>query len=73
MLFCMICRGEMPEKRARSKHAKTCSDKCQTDYRNRMRQERARRICRLCGRRYRQPRNGGPVLMEHKAFVEKVG
>ena len=69
-LFCMVCTGEMPEERARQKKARTCSDKCQTEYRNRMRQERAEKKCRLCGRRYRKQPSQGPVLQEHSAIVE---
>jgi hypothetical protein len=69
-LFCMACRGEMPEERARKKKARTCSNKCQAEYRNRMRQERAERKCRLCGRRYKKKRSGEPVLMEHNDFAE---
>jgi len=73
ILFCMVCRGEMPESRARQKKAHTCSDKCQTEYRIRMRQERAERKCRLCGRAFRQKRNSAPVLMEHNGIMEEVG
>jgi hypothetical protein len=71
-LFCMVCRGEMPEDRAKQKKAVTCSDKCQTEYRNRRRQERAQTKCRLCGRRFRQSRNHRPVLMEHNEVLEIV-
>ena len=70
MLFCMVCRGEIPENRARRKKARTCSDKCQAEYRNGMRQERAEKKCRLCDRRYRSKRSYGPVLMEHNEVVE---
>jgi hypothetical protein len=72
-LFCMVCRGEIPLLRARSKKARTCSDQCQAEYRNRMRQERAGKKCRLCGRAFRRKREGGVVLMEHNGFTEEVG
>jgi hypothetical protein len=68
--FCMVCREAMPDKRARQKKAYTCSDKCQAEYRKRMRQERAEQKCRLCGRRYRKSRSHGPVLMEHSSILE---
>jgi hypothetical protein len=68
--FCMICRGQMPEERARTKKARTCSDKCQAEYRNQMRQERAGRKCRPYGRRYRKHRSPEPVLMEHNRIAE---
>jgi hypothetical protein len=71
-LFCMVCRGEMPEDRARRKKANTCSDQCQTEYRRRMRQERAEEKCRLCGRRFRRSRNLDAVPMEHKGFNAEV-
>jgi hypothetical protein len=62
----------MPETRARQKKARTCSDKCQIEYRIRMRQERAEKKCRLCGRAFRQKRKHGPVLMEHKGISEEI-
>jgi hypothetical protein len=72
MLYCMICKGEMPEARARGKKARTCSETCQSEYRNRMRQEHAEKKCRLCGRAFRRKRNGGPVLVEHSGIREEV-
>lgn len=47
MLFCMVCRGEMPEDRARQKKARVCSEACKTEYRRLMGLERDKRICRL--------------------------
>ena len=43
-LFCMVCRGEMPEDRARRKKAHVCSEKCKAEYRRLMGLERDRKI-----------------------------
>ena len=70
MLFCQVCRGEVPSERARRKKARTCSDKCQAELRRQMGQERDRRICRLCGRRFRKPRTLALVNMDHSGILE---
>lgn len=70
MLFCMVCRGEMPEQRARQKKANTCSEQCQGEYRRQMRLERDKRICRLCGRRFRRQRNREAVKVDHNEVWE---
>src|SRR5215472_113064 len=72
MFYCMICKGEVQEARARGKKARTCSNSCQTEYRNRMRQERAEKKCRLCGRAFRQKRQESPVLHQHNEITEGV-
>jgi hypothetical protein len=73
LFFCMICRGEMPADRARQHKAKTCSDQCKAEYRRLQGQERDKRICRLCGRRFRKPRTVELVNMDHNEVLETVG
>jgi hypothetical protein len=69
----MVCRGEVPENRARQKKARTCSEKCKAEYRRQMGQERDKRICRLCGRRFRKARVLEAVNMDHNEITEEVG
>ena len=71
-LFCMVCRGEMSVDRARQKRARVCSEKCKAEYRRMMGQERDKRICRLCGRRFRKPRSLERVNMDHNEVSEVV-
>jgi hypothetical protein len=72
MLFCMVCRGEMPEERARQKKARVCSEKCKAEYRRMMGLERDKRICRLCGRRFRKARSLEGVNTDHNEGMEAV-
>jgi hypothetical protein len=53
--YCILCRGEISEKRAR-RGAITCSKDHQQEYRRQRRNERALWKCRLCGRRARRPK-----------------
>jgi hypothetical protein len=62
--FCILCRAEIPEKRAR-RGACTCCPDHQREYRRLRRAERALKFCRLCGRKARKPKAVGPVLSEH--------
>jgi len=69
-LYCMVCRGEMSDERARQKKARVCSEKCKAEYRRLMGLERDKRICRLCGRRFRKARSLDAVNMDHNEVFE---
>jgi hypothetical protein len=62
--FCILCRAEMNEKRAR-RGAVTCSPDHQQEYRRQRRSERALKFCRLCGRKARRPKAVASVLLKH--------
>jgi hypothetical protein len=69
--YCILCRAEIPEKRAR-RGAVTCSPAHHQEYRGQRRSERALRFCRLCGRKARKLKVVGPVLVEHSAIGEQA-
>ena len=71
-LFCQVCRNEIPEDRARQKKARVCSEACKAEYRRLMGLERDKRICRLCGRRFRKPRSLEGVNTDHNEVLEAV-
>jgi hypothetical protein len=47
-----------------------CSTDCRRDFRNRKRNERAGKYCRLCKRRMPKQRESDPVLSEHTITQE---
>ena len=62
-LFCTVCKAEIPPERI--KRASTCSLSCQKEL-NRLRvAERAKKKCRLCGRKFRSATKLDPVLSQH--------
>jgi hypothetical protein len=67
--FCILCRTEIPEKRAR-RGAITCCSEHGREHRRQRRAERATKFCRLCGRKARKPKIAAPVLAEHTETVE---
>ena len=69
--YCILCRAEIPEKRAR-RGAITCSPDHQQEYRRQRRSERALKFCRLCGRKARRPKVVASVLQEHSAIGEQA-
>jgi len=65
--YCILCRGEIPEKRQR-RGACTCSKDHAQELRRQRRSDRAGHACRLCGRKVRKPRSveaAGVVLSGH--------
>lgn len=71
ILFCMVCRGEIPKERG--KRAKTCTRECQVALNDGKRQERAEKFCRTCGRRFAKKKELEPVRSPHNAIAAKVG
>ena len=69
-LFCQVCRGEIPEDRARQKKPRVCSEACKAEYRRLMGLARDKRICRLCGRRFRKARSLESVNTDHNEVLE---
>jgi hypothetical protein len=59
--FCILCRAEIPEKRQR-RGGVTCCAEHGREYRRQRCAERAKRFCRLCGRKARKPRVEGKPL-----------
>jgi hypothetical protein len=57
--FCANCGGHHEQR------GFFCSTDCRRDFRNRKRQERAGKLCRLCGRRMPKPKELGAVPREH--------
>jgi hypothetical protein len=49
-----------------------CSTDCRREFRNRKRNERAGKYCRLCKRRMPKQHATTPVLSEHNATQESV-
>jgi hypothetical protein len=62
--FCAEC-GEKHEMRGFF-----CGTDCRREFRNRKRNERAGKYCRLCKRRMPKQRESGPVLSEHTISQE---
>jgi len=56
--YCILCRSIIPEKRQR-RMARTCSPDCQRSYRRQYLQERAKRVCKACGRTLPRKRRHG--------------
>jgi hypothetical protein len=63
-LYCVLCRAELPPDRIKPK-VKTCSDDCAREIKRLFRQERAKKECRLCGRKFRRVANLGAVPQAH--------
>ena len=61
--YCTVCRDPIPLARQNRK-ARTCNADCQQAYRRGYNEELARRKCKYCGRRKRQPKELGAVLQE---------
>lgn len=51
-LFCVVCKSEIPLKRAR-RHAVTCSDDCGKNLNLERLRDVRKRKCKACGRRFR--------------------
>jgi hypothetical protein len=69
--YCILCRSEIQEKRARRGPITCCSDHGQ-EYRRQRRSERATKFCRLWGRKARRPKAVTPVPVEHSAIGEQA-
>jgi hypothetical protein len=69
-LRCIICAYEIPQKRAR-RNAVTCSPECAERLNREKLQDRRKRKCAACGRRFRPPKQEGASLTQQTAITAK--
>lgn len=67
ILFCTVCKAEIPDKRAR-RHAITCSDECGRVLNLEKVRDRQKRKCVSCGRRFRPRKQEGASLTQKTAI-----
>jgi hypothetical protein len=66
-LFCTVCKSDIPPERV--KRAVTCSPVCAKELNRLKVADRAKKKCRLCGRRFKSATKLEPVLTQHTPLV----
>jgi hypothetical protein len=66
-LRCIVCTADIPQKRAR-RNAVTCSPECAERLNREKLQDRRKRKCAACGRRFRPEKQEGASLSQQTAI-----